>query len=85
MAATNYAIEGATGEWATLVCSQPHYENLFQSGVRKKAMKWLRLHAEYDDTHPWEALGADKKAGYAGFCCLGWVVLIATGPTSRES
>lgn len=56
MAATNYAIEGATGEWATLVCSEPHYENLFEAGIRKKAMKWLRLHAEYDDTHPWEAL-----------------------------
>jgi pyrroloquinoline quinone (PQQ) biosynthesis protein C len=23
---------------------------------RKKAMKWLRVHAHYDDTHPWEAL-----------------------------
>ena len=20
------------------------------------AMRWLRVHAEYDDTHPWEAL-----------------------------
>jgi len=24
--------------------------------VRAKAMKWLKLHAKYDDTHPWEAL-----------------------------
>lgn len=56
MAATNYAIEGATGEWATLVCSSDDYEGLFEPTVRKKAMKWLKMHAEYDDTHPWEAL-----------------------------
>jgi pyrroloquinoline quinone (PQQ) biosynthesis protein C len=56
MAATNYAIEGVTGEWAALVCSSPAYENGFPLDVRKKAMKWLRVHAQYDDTHPWEAL-----------------------------
>lgn len=56
MAATNYAIEGATGEWANLVCSSTAYELSFAPEIRKKAMKWLRLHAEYDDTHPWEAL-----------------------------
>ena len=56
MAATNYAIEGVTGEWSALVCSRDTYENAFPADVRKRAMKWLRLHAEYDDTHPWEAL-----------------------------
>ena len=56
MAATNYAIEGATGQWASVVCSKDTYENLFDPKDRKKAMKWLKLHAEYDDTHPWEAL-----------------------------
>lgn len=57
MAATNYAIEGATGEWALIVCSKDDYENSFADpDVRKKATKWLRLHAEYDDSHPWEAL-----------------------------
>jgi pyrroloquinoline quinone (PQQ) biosynthesis protein C len=56
MAATNYAIEGATGEWATLVCNSPAYELGFETDMRKKAMKWLRVHAHYDDTHPWEAL-----------------------------
>lgn len=56
MAATNYAIEGATGEWAAFVCSSPAYENGFADDVRKQAMKWLRVHAHYDDTHPWEAL-----------------------------
>jgi pyrroloquinoline quinone (PQQ) biosynthesis protein C len=56
MAATNYAIEGVTGEWAALVCSRDTYELGFPEAVRKSAMKWLRAHAEYDDKHPWEAL-----------------------------
>ena len=56
MAATNYAIEGATGEWSSVICANDTYENLFAPNVRKKAMKWLKLHAEYDDKHPWEAL-----------------------------
>lgn len=56
MAATNYAIEGVTGEWTARVCSSGSYENGFPSELRKKAMKWLRVHADYDDTHPWEAL-----------------------------
>lgn len=56
MAATNYAIEGTTGEWAAFVCSSSAYENGFPNEARKQAMKWLRVHAHYDDTHPWEAL-----------------------------
>ena len=56
MAATNYAIEGATGEWATKVCEATQYSGKFAPEVRNKAMKGLRVHAQYDDTHPWEAL-----------------------------
>lgn len=56
MAATNLAIEGATGEWSGLVCSSDVYENSLAPEVRKKGMRWLRMHAHYDDTHPWEAL-----------------------------
>jgi len=56
MAATNYAIEGATGEWSAVVCSTGVYEAAFPETGRKRAMKWLHLHAEYDDAHPWEAL-----------------------------
>jgi pyrroloquinoline quinone (PQQ) biosynthesis protein C len=56
MAATNYAIEGVTGDWSALVCSRDTYELSFPAAVRAKAMKWLKLHARYDDTHPWEAL-----------------------------
>jgi len=56
MAATNYAIEGVTGEWAYLVCSTDTYELSFPEPTRRSAMKWLKVHAEYDDEHPWEAL-----------------------------
>jgi pyrroloquinoline quinone (PQQ) biosynthesis protein C len=56
IAATNYAVEGATGEWACRVCSTDKYANSFPDSCRVSAMRWLRVHAEYDDTHPWEAL-----------------------------
>jgi len=56
VAATNYAVEGATGEWACLVCSQPTYAASLPEEIRAPAMRWLKVHAEYDDTHPWEAL-----------------------------
>lgn len=56
MAATNYAIEGATGEWAHLVCSSDHYAGSLPEDRRKSGMRWLRAHAHYDDSHPWEAL-----------------------------
>lgn len=56
VAATNYAVEGATGEWACLVCSKDTYADSFPDSCRVSAMRWLRVHAEYDDTHPWEAL-----------------------------
>ena len=56
MAATNYAIEGAVGEWAAVVCSQNVYEESLPAEGRKRAMKWLKMHAQYDDEHPWEAL-----------------------------
>jgi pyrroloquinoline quinone (PQQ) biosynthesis protein C len=56
MAATNYAIEGATGEWAAVVCSTGAYAEGFPEEERKPAMKWLKMHAQYDDSHPWEAL-----------------------------
>ncbi|MEO7580322.1 MAG: iron-containing redox enzyme family protein [Massilia sp.] len=56
MAATNLAIEGATGEWSTIICGSDAYENTFDPETRKKGMRWLKMHAHYDDTHPWEAL-----------------------------
>ncbi len=56
IAATNYAVEGATGEWSCVVCSQDTYANSLPDEVRVPAMRWLTVHAEYDDNHPWEAL-----------------------------
>lgn len=56
IAATNYAIEGATGEWAQSVCSSDRYADSFPPEKRKAGMRWLRAHARYDDSHPWEAL-----------------------------
>lgn len=56
VAATNYAVEGATGEWACFVCSKTTYAESIPEARRVPAMRWLKVHAEYDDTHPWEAL-----------------------------
>jgi pyrroloquinoline quinone (PQQ) biosynthesis protein C len=56
VAATNYAIEGVTGEWSSVVCSKDDYANGFPANVRGPAMRWLKIHAHYDDEHPWEAL-----------------------------
>ena len=56
IAATNYAVEGATGEWSCVVCSQDTYALSLPDEIRSPAMRWLKVHAEYDDTHPWEAL-----------------------------
>ncbi|MCU1722205.1 TenA family transcriptional regulator [Pseudomonas sp. 5P_5.1_Bac1] len=56
MAATNYAIEGAVGEWSAVVCATGAYAEGFPEEGRKRAMKWLKMHAQYDDAHPWEAL-----------------------------
>lgn len=56
MAATNFAIEGVTGDWCELVWQSPDYRNLFPEPEQKKAMKWIQAHAAYDDLHPVEAL-----------------------------
>ena len=56
IAATNYAVEGTTGEWACVVCSESTYADSLPEEIRGPATRWLRLHAEYDDNHPWEAL-----------------------------
>ncbi len=56
IAATNYAIEGLTGDWSCLVCSDTAYAESIPEAHRVRAMRWLRVHAHYDDAHPWEAL-----------------------------
>jgi pyrroloquinoline quinone (PQQ) biosynthesis protein C len=54
--ATNYAVEGATGEWSQKVYDSTLYAEGFSSAIRAHSLRWLQLHAAYDDTHPWEAL-----------------------------
>lgn len=56
IAATNYAVEGATGEWSQLLYESQRYAERFPEKGRAGALRWLQLHAAYDDTHPWEAL-----------------------------
>ncbi len=56
IAATNYAVEGLTGEWAALVCSRTTYADSIPEEIRVRATRWLRAHAHYDDEHPWQAL-----------------------------
>lgn len=56
IAATNYAVEGATGEWSQLIYESKSYAESFPTKIRAASLRWLQLHAAYDDTHPWEAL-----------------------------
>ena len=37
-------------------CANDTYAMGFPEDQRKRAMKWLKMHAQYDDAHPWEAL-----------------------------
>ncbi|RDI98228.1 TenA family transcriptional regulator [Dyella solisilvae] len=56
IAATNYAIEGVTGDWSQKVYDSVAYAQGLPQAGRKATLRWLQLHAAYDDTHPWEAL-----------------------------
>lgn len=69
--ATNYAVEGATGEWSQRVYDSKAYVESFGDSHRIQSLRWLQLHAAYDDTHPWEALD---------IVCT----LMGTAPTAAE-
>ncbi len=56
IAATNYAVEGATGQWSQRVYESKAYVESFPPKQRAGSLRWLQLHAAYDDAHPWEAL-----------------------------
>ena len=56
MLATNYAIEGVTGEWTKPIFESEAYAESFPPNIRTGSLRWLQLHAAYDDIHPWEAL-----------------------------
>lgn len=54
--AVNYAVEGATGEWSRILYESESYAEQFPAATRRGSLRWLQLHAAYDDQHPWEAL-----------------------------
>ncbi|MGH8273608.1 MAG: TenA family transcriptional regulator [Gammaproteobacteria bacterium] len=71
VAAVNYAVEGATGEWSRILYDSESYAAQFPEQSRKGSLRWLQLHAAYDDKHPWEALE---------IVCT----LLGTAPTAAE-
>jgi len=56
IAAVNYAVEGATGDWSRILYDSESYAAQFPESSRRGSLRWLQLHAAYDDQHPWEAL-----------------------------
>lgn len=57
IAATNLAIEWATGDWTiAVVKGMRAYANRGEASIDKRSMAWLRAHAHYDDAHPHEAM-----------------------------
>lgn len=58
LAATNVGIEWATGEWSINIVSgaQHYFEQTLPEKLQRRAMAWIRAHARYDDTHPYEAM-----------------------------
>ncbi len=62
IAATNLAIEWATGEWSQqVVKGMKHYAETGVAEVNRHTMAWLRAHASYDDDHPHEAMELIKR------------------------
>lgn len=56
LAAVNYGVEGATGEWSHILYESESFAAQYPAQGRRGSLRWLQLHAAYDDTHPWEAL-----------------------------
>ncbi|MFZ5722592.1 MAG: TenA family transcriptional regulator [Pseudomonadota bacterium] len=62
IAATNLAIEWATGEWSKFVArGMQAYAERGVATVNRHTMAWLNAHASYDDAHPYEALELVKR------------------------
>lgn len=62
IAATNLAIEWATGDWTIQVYKGiESYANLPGVNINAKTVAWLRAHAHYDDLHPFEAMELIKR------------------------
>lgn len=62
LAATNLAIEWATGDWTqSVVRGMRIYAARGEACIDKRSMAWLRAHAHYDDAHPYEAMELVKQ------------------------
>jgi pyrroloquinoline quinone (PQQ) biosynthesis protein C len=62
LAATNLAIEWATGDWTTQVFKGIHaYTSRDDVHIGSRTLAWLRAHAQYDDIHPHEAMELIKR------------------------
>ncbi len=62
IAATNLAIEWATGEWTVhVVKGMQAYAERGEAEITRHTMAWLRAHASYDDAHPHEAMELVKR------------------------
>ncbi len=57
MAATNFAVEGPTGEWTKSVKEGLRkYQDANGVLINARTLEWVAGHAQYDDKHPDEAL-----------------------------
>ncbi|MBI3309237.1 MAG: iron-containing redox enzyme family protein [Candidatus Melainabacteria bacterium] len=57
LAATNLAVEWATGEWTiNVIEGVKSYSKNGNITVDDRVMSWLNAHATYDDEHPYEAM-----------------------------
>ena len=62
LAATNLAIEWATGDWSSKVYAGINaYTDHPDVNINKRSIAWLRAHAHYDDLHPYEAMELIKR------------------------
>jgi pyrroloquinoline quinone (PQQ) biosynthesis protein C len=62
LAATNLAIEWATGDWSSKVYAGINaYTDHPEVNINKRSIAWLRAHAHYDDLHPYEAMELIKR------------------------
>lgn len=62
IAATNLAIEWATGDWTqSVVKGMRIYAERGEARIDRRSMAWLRAHAHYDDAHPYEAMELVKR------------------------
>lgn len=62
IAATNLAIEWATGDWSKQVYKGIQaYQDHPDIHINKRTLAWLRAHSMYDDMHPYEAMELVKR------------------------